>query len=100
MCRLLTHCVAVPIWGDPASVSFEIFNLSVGDEYDFYGNAILEPVGENLYRDSVIRLVSSEDDLYGFKVTNNGDRDLYLNAFYFDNTDFSICMRRSVLLHF
>lgn len=72
------------------SISFEIFKLSMGDEYDFSGNAILEPVGENLYQDSVIRLVSSEEDMYGFKVTNNSVRDLYLNAFYFDNSDFSI----------
>ena len=81
------------------SVSFEFFKLSMGNEYDFSGNAILEPVGENLYQDSVIRLISSEDDMYGFKVSNNSVRDLYLNAFYFDNSDFSICTL-SLLPHF
>jgi hypothetical protein len=82
------------------SVSFEFFKLSMGDEYDFSGNAILEPVGDNLYQDSVVRLVASETDMYGFKVTNNSVRDLYLNAFYFDNSDFSICTpRSSVIFH-
>jgi hypothetical protein len=80
------------------SVSFEFFKLSPRDEYDISGNAILEPVGENLYQDSVVRLVASETDMYGFKVTNNSVRDLYLNAFYFDNSDFSICTPRSFAL--
>ena len=81
-------------------VSFEFYKLAPSGKYDISGNAIMEPVGKNLYKDSVIRLIASPTDMYGFKVMNNSIRDLYLNAFFFDNSDFSICTPRSVLFHF
>jgi len=82
------------------SVSFEFYKLASGSKYDSSGSAIMEPLGKNLYQDSIVRLVASKTDMYGFKVMNNSDRDLYLIAFYFNNSDFSICMPCSVLFYF
>ena len=81
-------------------ISFKFYKLASGSEYDESGNAIMQPVGKNLYQDSVVRLVASTTNMYGFEVKNDSARDLYLNAFYFDNTDFSICTPRCVLFHF
>lgn len=65
-------------------IKFEFFELSSSEDK-------IEPkTDENLYKNAAVELVSSPKIAYGFKVTNNSKRDLYLNAFYFDNSDFSI----------
>ena len=53
----------------------------------------LKPVGPNLcHENKVIDLVVSDTPStpYGFKIVNNAQVDLYVNAFYFDNTSFAI----------
>jgi len=56
----------------------------------------LKPVGPNLCHQNVIDFVVEDPDNrntpYGFKIINNTnfEEDLYVNAFYFDNTDFGI----------
>jgi len=56
----------------------------------------LKPVGSNLCRQNIIDFVLDDPDdgktPYGFKIINNTEleEDLYVNAFYFDNTDFGI----------
>jgi hypothetical protein len=52
---------------------------------------LLEPVGPNLCRNGVVDFVVSDIDTpYGFKIINNASVDLYVNAFYFDNTSLQI----------
>jgi hypothetical protein len=57
----------------------------------------LAPIGSNLCQNNVITIMV--DDLnsskkkqtpYGFKIINSTEENLYVNAFYFDNMDFSI----------
>jgi len=48
------------------------------------------PSGPNLIDAGVVDLVVDEDDIFGIKITNNGDVPLYASVFYFDNSDFSI----------
>ncbi|KIJ23389.1 hypothetical protein M422DRAFT_195981, partial [Sphaerobolus stellatus SS14] len=38
----------------------------------------------------VVEVIAGSNQIYGFKVINHSHRDFYLNAFYFDNMDFSI----------
>lgn len=52
--------------------------------------AILKPTGNNHIHSNVIDIVSSNQTMYGFRITNKSGRDLYLNLFYFNNNDFSI----------
>ena len=49
-----------------------------------------KPCGPNLIDAGVVDLVVDEDDIFGIKITNNGDVPLYASVFYFDNSDFSI----------
>jgi len=64
----------------------------------------LAPVGPNLCREKIISLqnficrqkiidfvVEGSNIPYGFKIVNPTAEDLYVNAFYFDSTNFSIC---------
>ena len=56
---------------------------------------LLKPTGPNLcHENKVIDFVVEDSDNpktpYGFKIINNAGHDLYVNAFYFDNTDFGI----------
>jgi hypothetical protein len=48
------------------------------------------PDGPNLIKAGVVNLVVDEDDIYGMKITNNGEVPLYASVFYFDNSDWSI----------
>ena len=53
----------------------------------------LKPVGPNLcHENKVIDFVVSDipNTPYGFKIINKAEEDLYVNAFYFDNTSFAI----------
>ena len=52
---------------------------------------LLKPVGLNLCQKNIINLVvDTAKTPYGFKIINNAQNDLYVNAFYFDNTSFAI----------
>jgi len=54
---------------------------------------LLAPVGPNLCHDNIIDFVvedSAKPAPYGFKIVNRSEQDLYVNAFYFDNTNFQI----------
>jgi hypothetical protein len=53
---------------------------------------VLKPVGPNLCRNKVIDFVveDSEKSPHGFKIINKSADNFYVNAFYFDNTDFKI----------
>jgi hypothetical protein len=72
------------------SIDIECKTLIPTSDYDSSGKAILKPTGDNHLQIGVIDVVASDRTTYGYKITNNSDRDLYINAFYFDNTDFSI----------
>ena len=72
------------------AINIECNVLKPSDTYDDSGYPILKPAEDNLFQLGVIDIVASADTMYGFKVTNNSDRDLYVNLFYFDNTNFSI----------
>jgi hypothetical protein len=54
----------------------------------------LTPLGPNLCHDNIIDLIVDsaeiENPLHGFKIINHTERDLHVNAFYFDNSNFSI----------
>jgi len=54
----------------------------------------LKPVGSNLCHQNIIDFVVEDPDNgktpYGFKIINNLMEDLYVHAFYFDNTNFGI----------
>jgi hypothetical protein len=72
------------------------------------GRSILEclvPVEPNLCRDNIIDFVvedSSETKSstpYGFKIVNPTKENLYVNAFYFDNTNFSISESKCNFAH-
>jgi hypothetical protein len=49
-----------------------------------------EPDGPNLIKAGVVNLVPDDSDIYGMKITNNGNVPLYASVFYFDNSDFRI----------
>ena len=52
---------------------------------------LLKPVGSNLCHENIINVVvDTENPPYGFRIINNAQVDLYVNAFYFDNTGFGI----------
>jgi len=52
---------------------------------------LLKPVGPNLCQENIINfVVDTAKPPYGFKIINNAQVDLYVNAFYFDNTSFGI----------
>ena len=72
------------------SIDIECKTLIPTSDYDSSGKAIVKPTGDNHLQLGVIDVVASDRTMYGYKITNNSARDLYINAFYFDNTDFSI----------
>ncbi|EDR13903.1 uncharacterized protein LACBIDRAFT_321574 [Laccaria bicolor S238N-H82] len=72
-------------------IAIECNILKPTGDHDISGKPILKATGDNLLQpDGVIGVVASEETMYGYKITNESKRDLYINAFYFDNTDFSI----------
>ncbi|KAG8848339.1 hypothetical protein FRC20_002551, partial [Serendipita sp. 405] len=72
-------------------VTVEAFKLvEISDEYDDDIEGNLLPDGPNRIVDGVADLVADDETAYGLKITNNMDTDLYLSAFFFDNSDFSI----------
>ncbi|KAG9310082.1 hypothetical protein JVU11DRAFT_9691 [Chiua virens] len=79
-------------------VVVEFYLLQESDrEYDEFGLPLLVPVEPGLCRkdpdaeiSTVIDFVVDPSALYGVKVTNHTKRDLYLNAFLFNNSSLSI----------
>jgi hypothetical protein len=71
-------------------IEIECKTLTPTRDRDASGHLIYKPTGDNHLQGGVIDVVASDRTMYGYKITNESDRDLYLNAFYFDNTDFSI----------
>ncbi|KIJ97419.1 hypothetical protein K443DRAFT_245458 [Laccaria amethystina LaAM-08-1] len=71
-------------------IEIECKTLIPTRDRDSSGHLIYKPTGDNHLQGGVIDVVASDRTMYGYKITNESDRDLYLNAFYFDNTDFSI----------
>ncbi|KIJ36101.1 hypothetical protein M422DRAFT_261648 [Sphaerobolus stellatus SS14] len=53
-------------------------------------NFDMRPVGRSLNHNRVVDISVEEHKRYGFKVINRSSYDLYMNAIYFDNMDFSI----------
>ena len=56
------------------------------------------PVGENLNIDGVVDIDVSEGKMYGIKIINSTEEDLYPSLFYFDNSDLSICKSLEAML--
>jgi len=50
----------------------------------------LLPVGPNLCQQNIIDFVVDDEELWGLRIVNHSKEDLFVNAFLFDNTDFSI----------
>jgi hypothetical protein len=71
--------------------------LEEAEETDEDLNTIHKPVGSNLNVAGVVDLIIDPNDdpddprdLYGIKIVNNSNFDLYPSLFYFDNSDLSI----------
>ena len=77
-------------------VTVDVYLLKESEkEYDEYGLPLLVPVEPSLCRrdpntPEVIDFVVDPEAPYGIKVTNHTRRDLYLNAFLFNNSSLSI----------
>jgi len=86
---------------DRTTFSHEIADLIEVEFYKLHSPTIraagrttleqLKPVGPNLCHENIINfVVDTAKAPYGFKIINNAESDLYVNAFYFDNTSFAI----------
>ena len=64
----------------------------VEDMYDDDLNPVIEPIGNNLNKESVIDLVANNKVMYGIKILNDSPLPLYPFLFYFDNNNLSISM--------
>ena len=76
--------------GAKQDVTVEFYLLDV--EFDKYGEPFLTPARDGLCQKdpNVIDFVVDPNAWYGMKITNNTPRDLYLNAFQFNNSSLSI----------
>lgn len=72
-------------------IQLDFRKLKELEEYDEDFNLVLEPVGDNLNVSGIVDLVVNPDDMYGIKLVNTSDLDLYPSLFFFDNSDLSIC---------
>jgi len=73
-----------------AYIDVEFYKLEV-PKIRIAGHPRLKPVQPNLCRQNIIDIVvDNAKTPYGFKIINRAEEDLYVNAFYFDNTDFRI----------
>jgi hypothetical protein len=72
-------------------IQLDFKKLKELEEYDEDFNLVLEPVGDNLNVSGIVDLVVNPDDMYGIKLVNTSDLDLYPSLFFFDNSDLSIC---------
>ena len=76
-------------------IEVEFYKLDV-PRIRIAGRPILErlkPVGPNLCLENKVidfMVSNTPNTPYGFKIINNAEDDLYVNAFYFDNTSFAI----------
>jgi hypothetical protein len=74
-------------------VSVEFLKLVDSDtEYDDDGHPYRYPVGSDLSANGLVEVYvdPEEPEDYGFRFTNNSDRDLYPHVLYFDNSELSI----------
>jgi len=76
------------ILGASRIIDLEFFQLGLSDQ----NYREISPISDNLNDNGVIDVVVSKstNDIYGFKITNKTDEDLYTSIFFFNNTDFSI----------
>ena len=72
-------------------IQLDFKKLKELEEYDEDFNTVLEAVGDNLNVSGIVDLVVDPDDMYGIKLINTSDLDLYPSLFFFDNSDLSIC---------
>lgn len=72
-------------------IQFEFRQVEELEEYDDDFNAIIKPVGDNLNVEGVVDMVVHPDNMYGIKLINDSDLDLYPSLFFFDHSDLSIC---------
>lgn len=82
-------------------VQVELFRLNSNLEEDDEDFAVsLVPDGPNLISGGVVDLLvdEKEESLYGMRVSNSSRHPLYLELFYFDNSDFSIS--KSISCHY
>jgi hypothetical protein len=81
---------------DPKGVFNKLIDVEVQElvesdtEFNEFLEAILEPAGPNLHRENVIDLTVKEGTKYGIKITNKSKVDLFVSAFYFDNSSWEI----------
>jgi hypothetical protein len=59
-------------------------------EFDERGRPVLHPVQPNLYRNGMVEITIGKKAIYGIKLINETDLDLYPAAFYFNSSDMSI----------
>ncbi|KAF9005554.1 caspase domain-containing protein [Cyathus striatus] len=52
--------------------------------------SILKPTGPNLHKENVIDFVVKDSAVYGIKIINKSDVDLFVSVFYFDNSSWEI----------
>ncbi|KAF9070088.1 caspase domain-containing protein [Rhodocollybia butyracea] len=73
-------------------VTFECFELKETGEYndDFEEVLMPDPECSNLNVGGVVLIDVEKQAMYGFKITNNSNVDIYISAFYFDMSDLSI----------
>ena len=76
------------ILGASQLIDLEFFQLGLSDQ----NYQEISPISDNLNDNGVIDVVVSQstNNIYGFKITNKTDEDLYTSVFLFNNTDFSI----------
>jgi hypothetical protein len=76
------------ILGASRIIDLEFFQLGLSDQ----NYREISPISDNLNDNGIIDVVVSQstNDIYGFKITNKTDEDLYTSIFIFNNTDFSI----------
>ena len=76
------------ILGASRTINLEFFQLGLSDQ----NYREISPISDSLNDNGVIDVVvpKSTNDIYGFKITNKTDEDLYTSIFLFNNTDFSI----------
>jgi len=76
------------ILGASRIIDLEFFQLGLSDQ----NYREISPISENLNDNGVIDVVVSQstNNIYGFKITNKTDEDLYTSVFLFNNTDISI----------
>ena len=74
-------------------IKVEVFKLGFSSQLDEGTFRLLRrPSGENLLKDGIITLSLHDgvNDIFGIRIINNSDQDLYPSIFYFNNSELSI----------